>query len=118
MLVTLEDPNCGYCKKLAPELDKIKNVTIYRFLMPVLGPDSMEKSRAAWCANDRAKAWDAYMAGKQVTSRPCDSSAIDRNLELQRKLNVRGTPTLIFASGERVPGYIPAEEIERKLATR
>ncbi len=32
VLATFEDPNCGYCKRLAKDLQKLDNVTIYTFL--------------------------------------------------------------------------------------
>lgn len=32
VLATFEDPNCGYCKRLAKELLKLDNVTVYVFL--------------------------------------------------------------------------------------
>lgn len=118
ILVTMEDPNCGYCKKLAPELEKLNNVTIYRFLTPILGPDSVEKARAVWCAKDRDQAWAAYMSGGSVPNQACDTTAIDRNLQLTAKLRVSGTPTMVFANSERVPGYIPADEIEKKLSAK
>lgn len=31
ILVTFEDPNCGYCKKLGKELVPVNDVTIYTF---------------------------------------------------------------------------------------
>jgi thiol:disulfide interchange protein DsbC len=50
VMVTFEDPNCGYCKKLAKDITTLKDVTVYTFLLPVLGDDSFEKSKAIWCA--------------------------------------------------------------------
>ena len=38
-----------------------KDVTIYTFLYPILGPDSDAKSRNIWCAKDKAKAWRDWM---------------------------------------------------------
>lgn len=32
IIASFEDPNCGFCKKLAKDLAKIDNVTIYTFL--------------------------------------------------------------------------------------
>ena len=55
------DPNCGYCKRFERDLAGIKDVTVYTFLMPILGPDSTVKSRDIWCAKDPAKAWRAWM---------------------------------------------------------
>ena len=61
VIYTFEDPNCGYCKQLQKELAKVNDVTIYTFLWPILSQDSVDKSRAIWCAKDRAKAWDDVM---------------------------------------------------------
>ena len=55
-LVTFEDPNCGYCKRVAKDLTKLEDTTVYTFLYPILSPDSSAKSRAIWCAKDRARA--------------------------------------------------------------
>ena len=45
-----------------------------------------------------------------------DASALARNVEFGRKYKITGTPTLVFADGSRVPGAIPAAEIEKLLA--
>lgn len=118
VLASFEDPNCGYCKRLAKELLKLDNVTIYTFLYPILSPDSVEKSKLIWCAEDRAKAWNDWMVeGRALTGKAdCDTSAIARNQEFGRRLNINGTPTLFFADGERIPGAVPLAKIEEKLA--
>ncbi|HEX5803190.1 MAG TPA: DsbC family protein [Azospira sp.] len=118
VLASFEDPNCGYCKRLAKELQKLDNVTIYTFLYPILSQDSVDKSKQIWCADDRAKAWNDWMVeGRALTGRSdCDTTAIARNQEFGRKLNINGTPTLFFADGERIPGAVPMAKIEQKLA--
>ncbi|HRE16828.1 MAG TPA: DsbC family protein [Rhodocyclaceae bacterium] len=117
VLATFEDPNCGYCKRLAKELSKLENVTIYTFLLPILSEDSFKKSKVIWCASDRAKAWNDWMVdGKAPEGKDdCDTSAITKNVEFGRKLKINGTPTLFFADGERVPGALPLDKIEQKL---
>ena len=40
VVATFEDPNCGYCKKLAKEMQGMSNVTVYTFLLPILTRDS------------------------------------------------------------------------------
>jgi thiol:disulfide interchange protein DsbC len=116
-LATFEDPNCGYCKRLAKELAKIDNVTIYTFLTPVLGPDSEKKSHLIWCSAEPSKAWNEWMTEGKPLKGPvsCDISAIRKNSELAEKLRVRGTPAVFFESGERIPGYITHDVIEQKL---
>jgi thiol:disulfide interchange protein DsbC len=119
VMVTFEDPNCGYCKKLAKDILNLKDVTVYTFLYPVLGDDSYEKSKAIWCAPDKAKAWTDWMtAGKALPAIPakCDTSGLDKSAQLGRKLRINGTPAIFFAGGERVGGYIPVAEIEKRFA--
>jgi thiol:disulfide interchange protein DsbC len=113
-LVTFEDPNCGYCKKLYRDIAGLKNVTIYTFLYPILSQDSLEKSRAIWCSKDRAKAWDDLMLNGKAPPAPaadCKDPS-QQVVELGRKLEVTGTPTLVFADGRRMPGAVPLEKVE------
>jgi len=118
VLVTVEDPNCTYCRRLVPELEKLNNVTVYTFLYPVLGEDSANKSKAVWCAADRAKTWHDFMAsGKALPKKTDCATPIERNLALARKLRVTGTPTVLFQSGERFPGLPTADQLAQKLAT-
>jgi len=99
VFATFEDPNCGYCKKLARDLSKLDNVTIYTFLYPILSPDSLEKSNQIWCATDKAKAWNDWMVdGKAPGGKgDCDTTAVKNSVELGRKLAISGTPTIFFA---------------------
>ncbi len=116
-LAVFEDPNCGYCKRFERDLQKVDNVTIHMFLYPILGADSLEKSRKIWCAKDQGKAWLDYMVRDQSlsASASCDASALTRNVEFGRKHKISGTPTLFFADGSRVPGAISAAQVEKFL---
>lgn len=116
-LAVFEDPNCGYCKRFERDLAKVDNITVYLFLYPVLGANSVEKSKAIWCAKDPASAWHATMLNDQAPSgASCNTGAIDRNLELGRRHKITGTPTLIAQDGTRVPGAINTSQIEKLLA--
>ena len=118
-MAVFEDPNCGYCKRFERDLQKVNDVTIYMFLYPILSPDSTEKSKAVWCAKDKGKAWQDLMVRDQPQSPAkamCDSTAVDRNVEFGRKYKITGTPTVFFADGSRVPGAIPAAQVEKMLA--
>lgn len=115
-LYTFEDPNCGYCKQLSRELAKVDDVTIYTFLLPILSQDSIDKSRAVWCAKDRAKAWDDLMlkAALPEGGNACNTP-IEKNLQLMRRFGIRGTPAVYLANGQQIGGYVPAEKIEQAL---
>jgi thiol:disulfide interchange protein DsbC len=112
------DPNCGYCKKFEQDLTKINDVTIYVFLYPVLGPDSLEKAKSIWCSKDKIKAWDDQLVNGIAPTAPttCDTSSIDKTLAFGKQKNISGTPTMFFVDGLRVPGAIPLETIEQHLA--
>ncbi len=117
-LVVFEDPNCGYCKRFENDLAQVKDVTVYVFLYPILGPDSTDKSRNIWCAKDRAATWQAWMRNNAVPPKAmgeCDVAAVQRNLELGRKHRVNGTPAIVFEDGKRIPGAIGSEAIEKQL---
>ncbi len=109
------DPNCGYCKKLEGELKNIDNVTLYVFLYPIF-QGSDEKVKAVWCSKDQIKAWDDLMLSNvQPPAGTCDAPSA-KVLELGNKLNLTGTPALVFADGALVPGYLPAAELDKVLS--
>jgi len=108
------DPNCGFCKKLESELKNIDNVTLYLFLYPVFEGSDV-KVRNVACSKNPAKAWDDLMLNNvQLPAGTCNTST-DKIMELGKKFNVSGTPTLIFADGMLVPGYLPGPELEKAL---
>ncbi len=116
MLAIFSDPNCPYCKRFEKDLAKVDDITIYTFLYPILSQDSIEKSKGVWCSADKSKAWSEMMLNGTVPAAARCDTPIDKNLELGRKYRVNGTPTLVFANGERVPGAIPVEQLEKLLA--
>lgn len=114
IIASFEDPNCGYCKRLWSELERLDNITVYTFLYPLLGEDSYVKARNIWCAKDRAAAWNAWMLdNRQPPSASCDLAAVEANVKLGRSLRVQGTPTLFFADGRRVGGFLRGDQLEQ-----
>ena len=115
-LAIFADPNCGYCKRFERDLQKVDNVTVYMFLYPILSADSSEKSHHIWCAKDKGKAWQDWMVrDKPASVATCDTTAIERNVEVGHKYRITGTPTLIFGDGTRVPGAIASAQVEKYL---
>ena len=117
-LAVFEDPNCGYCKRFERDLQKVNDVTIHTFLVPILGADSVEKSKNIWCAKDQNKAWLDWMVRDQAAPKAsCDTAALERNVAFSKKYKITGTPTLVFVDGTRVPGAIGTDQIEKTLAS-
>ena len=120
-LVIFEDPNCGFCRQLERDLVALKDVTIYTFLIPILGGDSPIKARDIWCAKDNARVWRSWMLNGESAKREmgkCDFSAIERNTALALKYHIRGTPAIVFEDGSRVPGALPLDELEKTIAAK
>lgn len=116
-IATFEDPNCSYCKKLAKELQGVTDVTIYTFLYPILSQDSHDKSKAIWCAPDRAKAWNDYMlSGTAPAAGKCDTAGLESIMNTAQKLRIRGTPAIFLADGTRVPGFMEKAQLEQAMA--
>jgi thiol:disulfide interchange protein DsbC len=116
-IAVFADPNCGYCKKFERDLQQVKDVTVYTFLIPILGGDSPEKSANIWCAKDNAKAWRDWMLDGKAPPRTmgaCDTP-MERNLALSRKHKINATPAIIFEDGTRIPGAVGAEQLEKQL---
>ena len=118
LVYTFEDPNCGYCKQLQKELNKMTDITVYTFLLPILSPDSVEKAKAVWCAKDRAKTWDDLMNKASLPANAVKTCAtpLEENQALAQRFGVRGTPAVYLANGQQVGGFLPAAQLEQALA--
>ncbi len=117
-LVIFSDPHCGYCKRLETELQAVKDVTVYTFLIPILSEDSKTMSERIWCAKDRTQAYRDWMITGTQPPRllgMCGNSPIARNLQMSQKLRVQGTPAMFFEDGSRLASAAPVAEIERRL---
>jgi thiol:disulfide interchange protein DsbC len=116
-LAYFSDPRCPYCRRFDQEIAKIDDVTVHVFLIPIIAPDSAAVSKAVWCAPDRSKAWLDLMLREIEPPAPkanCDTP-LEKNLALSRKYRISGTPTLIFADGQRVAGMMPAARLTKML---
>jgi protein-disulfide isomerase len=144
-VVEFFDYQCGYCKHQNGELKKLLQMDadvrlVYKDL-PILGPPSVFAARAALAARKQGKheaLHDALMATNarlteqvvlQAATRsgldiaqlekdmadPAVSEALDRNVQLQRALNIQGTPALIVGT-EFIPGAASLETLKALVA--
>jgi thiol:disulfide interchange protein DsbC len=112
-----EDPNCGYCKRFERDLQGVTDLTVYVFLYPILSADSLVKSKAVWCSADRSKVWlDHMVRDAAIVGDTSCATPIEKLLAFGKDRRITGTPTIIFENGERIPGAMPVEDFEKKLA--
>jgi thiol:disulfide interchange protein DsbC len=116
-IYVFSDPDCPFCRRLEPELDKLDDVTIYVFLYPLesLHSDAARKAQAIWCEADEKKRlalWHGVVSKTQDVATAECANPLKRNLALGEALGLQGTPTLIAADGRMLPGAAPAAAIE------
>jgi thiol:disulfide interchange protein DsbC len=119
-VAVFSDPDCPYCKQLERTLAGMNDTTVYVLLYPItsLHPDAANKAHAIWCSKDRADTWLGWMREQKPpksVSAPCKDDPVQSLQALGKKLYISSTPTLMFPSGKRVSGAMPAEELEPLL---
>lgn len=117
-VAVFSDPNCGYCKRLEREFQSMKDITVYTFMVPLLGPDSRSKAESIWCMKNRTDAWLGWMLRGEQPQRPLGQcpTPLERNAAMAQKMAVRGTPAIFFEDGTRLPGAASAAQIEQRIA--
>lgn len=117
-IAIFEDPYCPYCHKMEATLQKMSNVTLHVFVVPIIRRESMQQARDIWCAPNRSKAWLAWMDNQVQPPKAAANCAdpLQANIALADKLGISSTPTLIFLDGSRMEGALPQEEVEKRLA--
>jgi thiol:disulfide interchange protein DsbC len=118
-IAVFSDPDCPFCKKLEKELGNLDNLTVHLFLMPLpeLHPQALGLAKDIWCAEDRAKAWNAYMLeGKKPESGKTCDNPVEAIAALAGELGISGTPAIVLPNGRRLDGAIPASKLESLLS--
>ena len=117
-LAVFSDPNCGYCKRLEKSLQQLDNVTIYTYLIPILSPDSAQKSKQIWCSSDPYKSYTDWMINGISPGGKSDcNTPLDKNMAFAKTYGITGTPTLFFTDGSRFPGAVQITDIEKKFSS-
>ena len=115
------DVDCGYCRKLHSEMAKYNALGIrVRYLFyPREGPnsDGWDKAVAVWCSVNRNDALTRAKRGEDIKAPKCASTPVQKDYELGRNLGVRGTPAIVLANGDMLPGYLPPQALAQRLTT-
>lgn len=119
-ITVFTDIDCGYCRRLHSQIAEYNRLGIrVRYLFyPRTGPDtdSWHKAEAVWCSSNRNDALTRAKGGEVIKAPDCHANAIvARDYELGQKIGVEGTPAIIMASGEMLPGYASPAELAKYL---
>jgi thiol:disulfide interchange protein DsbC len=116
-LYLFTDPKCPYCRPTETELEKLDNVTIYKFMYPILSDESRTISTKVWCSSDRLAAWKRVMTGGGIQGPGGCATPLDANISLAKALGIRGTPTLLNSQGRMLVGFQSADSVAQLITT-
>lgn len=111
--------DCPYCRQVEPELGKLENVTVHRHLLPGHSEEGRRSAIAVWCAASPIDAWRDVAGGRGVRVKTiregCDKGALERNLEVARRLGLTSTPAMIYEDGHVSSGMLSAGKLTKEL---
>jgi thiol:disulfide interchange protein DsbC len=117
-LMVFTDIDCGYCRKLHAQVEEYnqQGIAIHYMAFPRagIGSRSYEKFVAVWCADDQRDAMTQAKLGSEPDPDQCDNP-IAEQYQLGVALGVTGTPALLTASGQLIPGYVPPDQLRKRL---
>ena len=77
-------------------------------------PRLVIKAVSVWCSKDRAQALTKAKNGEELPAENCDNP-VAAHFEIGQKVGVTGTPAILTADGELMPGYLPAKQLAQRL---
>lgn len=117
-ITVFTDVDCGYCQKLHLEVDRLNEMGIQvnylAFPRGGLSGVTYDKMVSIWCAEDRQEAMTRAKSRLANPPAVCENP-VDKEYELGNRLGVTGTPAIVLSNGQLVPGYLPADELARRL---
>lgn len=140
-IVEFMDYHCGYCRRTLPALQELvqsdKGVRFVLKEFPILGPDSVTAARAAVASRNQGRYWDMHqglMASQDISiegvravatslgldvakleadmASPETEKVLAQDMELARKLGLRGTPAFVVDGQDLVPGAVPLGQLK------
>ena len=121
-ITVFTDIDCTYCRKLHREIEQYnaRGITVRYVMYPRSGVNtpSYDKAVAVWCEKDHQDALTRAKAGEELTgSKDCDNPVKD-HMKLGETMGLRGTPAIVLANGEMLPGYVPADKLAVALDSK
>jgi thiol:disulfide interchange protein DsbC len=123
VVTVFTDITCGYCVRLHSQLKAYNDlgITIRYLAFPRQGPEGKVASEMAaiWCSDDPQQALnEAKIQKKMVEPRgnidKCKKQ-VSSQYQLGRDLGVSGTPAIFLPNGEMVGGYLPPQQLLKRL---
>lgn len=144
-VVEFFDARCGYCKQMHPTVEQFlqrhRDVRLVLKDLPILGPNSLQASRALLAAQRQGKYNELYDALLKLREEPTEpvlrreaervgldwarlrremddpgiARRLEGNMRLAQALGIQGTPALVIGDA-LVPGAVDLATLERLVA--
>ncbi|MGH1428458.1 MAG: DsbC family protein [Arenicella sp.] len=109
------DVNCHFCRKMHTEIQELTNagVTVRYIAFPAFSRD-IPKHVSVWCSDNQQEAMTKAKAGQSIPENQCQTP-VEETLNIGFELGFRGTPQIVYDTGQIIGGYRPAQQIIRDL---
>lgn len=119
MVYIFTDVDCGFCRKQHLEVPAMnaKGIEVRYLAYPRAGVGSptYQTMTAAWCSKTPPETLTRIKSGLPISEKPCNDNPVAEQYQLGGELGVRGTPALILANGQMLPGYTSADDLAKIL---
>lgn len=114
LIKVFTDISCGYCRLLHSQIDDYLalgiSIEYYGFPRDGLQTQVFEDMQSAWCSDDPKLSITKLKAGDDVEKKTCQNP-IQMHYEYGQLLGITGTPSIFLSNGQKLSGYIPANEL-------
>ncbi len=115
-ITVFTDTTCPYCHKLHEEVGQLNKLGVevryVAFPRQGLGSPGDQQLQAVWCSKDRKAAMDQMVEGKDIKAAKCDNP-VGKQFQIGQSIGVNGTPAIVLADGQVIPGYQPAAQVAK-----
>jgi len=116
-ITVFTDTDCGYCQKLHSEMAELNKLGVevryVAFPRQGIGSEGYRTLVNVWCAKDKQQAMNQAKRRQEVADAQCDNP-VEKQYQLGQLIGVRGTPAIVLANGQMIPGYQPAVQLAQE----
>ncbi|MES9991846.1 MAG: DsbC family protein [Candidatus Thiodiazotropha sp.] len=117
-ITVFTDIDCGYCRKLHAEVPALNasgvDVRYVAFPRAGIGSDSYKKYVSVYCADEPERALTDAKMGVVLKPVNC-ANPVEKNFNLGKELEVKGTPMIVVDDGSVISGYMKARKLLRRM---
>ena len=119
VITVFTDVDCQYCRKFHQEIDEYNElgITVNYVAFPRNGleSESYNKIVGAWCSSNPKEIMTLQKLGQTPDVINCIDNPVSKHFYLGRKIGISGTPAIIRSDGALIPGYVPPQELIKRL---